>query len=126
MTSRVAWLLAGLILAVHLGAPMVGRGLARAGAPIAPRDADPADPDAESDGDEAPTSEVDLLLFARGRSPRLGPARSPRGTESLQPWAVASGSPARRPGLAHRAGGPPGHFLAEGRPLRHWVQSLTC
>jgi hypothetical protein len=128
-TSWMAGLLAGLILAVHLGAPPVGRGMLRAVAPIGPRCADPVAPDSESAEDEAPTSEVDPLVFARGRSLRLSPSRGDRSPGFLRPWAAVSASRSRRQWLVSRARAgqePPGHFLAEGRPLRHWIQSLTC
>jgi hypothetical protein len=128
MTSWVAGLLAGLILAGHVGAPPAGRGIARAAEWIGAKDADPADPDAETDGDEVPTSEVDPLHFAQGRSPRLSPSRGHRRTGFLLAPSVLSGSATRRSGRAFNAHGgePPGHFLAEGRPFRYWIQSLTC
>jgi hypothetical protein len=132
LTSWVAGLLAGLILTVHLGAPLVGRGMLRAIALIGPRGADPgdADPDADakSAGDEAPASEVNPFLFARGRSPRLSHPRGERPLGILPAWAVRAASCARREWLARRArsGDPMGHFLAPGRSFRTWIQSLTC
>lgn len=131
LTPWVAGLLAGLILAAQLGAPLVGRGSPRAAVPIGPRGADPVDPDAEPAGHEAPASEADPLEFARGRSVRPVSPRTDRSLPWLHPWAVwavIGAPPSRWEWLARRASGrdAAGHFLAEGRPFRHWIQSLTC
>jgi hypothetical protein len=124
----VAGLLAGLILTVHLGAPLVGHAMLRAINPIGTRCADPVDEDTESAEDEAPTPEVDPFLYARGRLPRLSHPRHERLRKFLPAWAVRSASCARREWLARRArsGDPMGHFLAPGRSFRTWIQSLTC
>jgi hypothetical protein len=117
-----AWLLAWLVAAANLST-QAGPLAARPFQPAAPRQCpDPAGEDADPGEGSIPeepreSSEAsDALIVRRLSLPSYpSPASEPRSSGTS---AFASDS-TRRMEL-------PGHFLASGRALRRWIQSLHC
>jgi hypothetical protein len=115
--SGGACLLAWLILV--LGAPDPAVVLAGVGSPMAFGCEDSAPEDTPPTENETPQDENILPEFALRRSHVLGRANAFSSIVRSTP--VVRLSPrlqACRPSS--------GHFLADGRSLRHWLRSLTC
>jgi hypothetical protein len=121
-------LLAGLVLTSSLPAPAFLRA-AFGGAMRVPSEGQDSLPDdTELPEGETSSGEFGLQTPVQRRSQRLSAPNGIRASRLLWPWTVLTAS---RPFSAFLSRfdtgvGCAGHFLAEGRVLRLWLQSQTC
>ena len=119
-------LLAGLVLTSSLPAPAFLRAALGDAMRVPSEGQDSLPDDTELPEGETSSGEFGLQTPAQRRSQRLYPPNDFRASRLLWPWTVLAASRPRPWWLIRfdTGMGRAGHFLAEGRALRLWFQSL--